>query len=146
MRTIVTLMVASALAACGGQGADRGDDTTDTAGGEETAVTGPECSFGGTWSGAFVGGPNEGSTVTWAFGEGGAVHTEFVDLAFDGEWSIDGDVVSVTDTSETPCTGVTGQFRVTFAEGNCDEVTVTSVADECIPRRSSTDGMTLNRQ
>ena len=66
------------------------------------------------------------------------------DMAFDGTWSIDGDVVSVTDTSESGCTGQTGTFRITWQ--GCDEVRVETVEDACAPRTTSTNGMTLRRR
>ena len=140
-RNLLCSLAAISALGCGGPAgeATAEQDVAPASGGEAA-----ECSFGGAWAGTFVGGPYEGREMTWTFSDDGTVRWTSGDLAFDGEWSVEGDVVSVTDTSESGCTGVTGTFGVTY-QGGCDEVLVATVEDTCAPRTVSTDGMTLRR-
>lgn len=146
MRNPLCLLAALVLGCGGAPEASAGaqPNAVGDVGGEGSGAEAADCSFAGRWAGTFVGGPYEGRDMTWSFTDDGTVRWASGELAFEGTWSIADRVVSVTDTSESGCTGVTGTFSVDY-RSDCDEVVIATVEDACAPRTVSTDGMTLTR-
>ena len=127
------------LLACGGSSGNPADGSPDA------ASSSSGCDLVGTWNVS-----RGGSTATYEVHANGTTLLSLGTFGTKiGTWSLDGNRLSVTDTSATgaenscPPSQV-GVYDLAWA-ADCNSVTLTAVDDPCATRKQIVDGMTVTR-
>lgn len=121
-----------------------GDGATDT--GIDSSEAGG-CSFVGTWAGTYSCSTMNGVGFSWAIhADGTAAGTITGGGTVNQTWSLNGDTLSITDTSASSCSSSTvGVYTVAFS-ASCNQVTLTEIDDLCTGRGDCVGGLVVARQ
>jgi hypothetical protein len=108
-----------------------------------------ECPFTGTWVGTIPDGPFEGDEFRWVVRDPGSLTAPGGPVTVNGSWSLRENILTVSNLSDAEAAGCdpdkSASYRIQYHDA-CARAVLHAVTDPCQQRRTTLDGLSLDRE